>query len=105
MTREEIAKVSNKFYIDMQIDEMLPLEEYEIYVKPDFETASWRFYNGKHQIVIGAGIFDNVIINVTQEQKLKYIRSFLYHELAHSKWTEKDLRLISDILKEYGYPF
>jgi len=101
----EIAKEAKRFYVAMQINEMLPLQEYEIYVKEEFNTASWRFYDNKHQIIIGADIFNNIEITTTFSQKLKYIRSFLYHELAHSIWTEKDIKWIASLLKEDGYSF
>ena len=104
MTKLEMSKLTNKFYVDMQIDEMLPNEVYEIYIKPNFTTATWRFYQGKHQIVIGQDIFNN-IGDFTKKQKAKYLRSFLYHELAHSAWTQKDVKSISEQLYKDSLPF
>ena len=33
MTNAMIAKYANRFYVDMQIEEMLPQEPYQIFVK------------------------------------------------------------------------
>jgi hypothetical protein len=84
---------------------MLPLETYELYIKPYYTTASWRFYQDKHQIVIGEDIFKNLTIDATPKQKALYLRSFLYHELAHSIWTEKNLQDIDEELKMREYSF
>ena len=100
MEKNTIAKLARKLYVKMQIQEMLPLEKYEIFVKPDFDSASWRFHNDKHQIVIGSYIFNNMAIEKpSSEDKVLYMRSFLYHELAHSIWTDKDLNAINESLK------
>jgi len=100
-----IAKLARKLYVKMQIEEVLPLEKYEIFVKPDFDSASWRFYNGKHQIVIGSHIFDKMVIEGSNKDKALYVRSFLYHELAHSIWTDKDLNAIHEKLKALKISF
>ena len=105
MTNEEILKTTRLSYIEAQIDGILPPEVYEIYVKPNFNSASWRFHNDKHQIVIGENIFHNAtnIIDFVGEER--YLNSYLYHELAHSVWTEKDIKFINDELFIAGVPF
>ena len=105
MTSAEMAKHARHGYALMQIDEILPEEVYEIYVKEDFNTASWRFYNGKHQIVIGTGIFNEMPSQTDKRQKIQYLNSFLDHELAHSVWTAKELNKIDAILKEKKFSF
>ena len=105
MNKQEISKYANKLYVEMQIDEMLPAEQYEIFVKPDFATASWRFYQGKHQVVIGTDIFTNSAVKMTNITKTKYLRAFLHHEFAHSIWTNKDLKNIVDIVLSEGLSF
>ena len=105
MEKNTIAKIARKLYVKMQIQEILPLEKYEIFVKPDFDSASWRFYNGSHQIVIGSHIFNNMSIEASNEDKALYIRSFLNHELAHSIWTDKDLNAINEKLKTLNISF
>ncbi|QOY53227.1 hypothetical protein [Candidatus Sulfurimonas baltica] len=105
MNKQEIAKYANQLYVEMQINEMLPIEEYEIFVKPYYNTANWRFYEGKHQIVIGTEIFEHSKICDTTQQKVKYLSAFLYHELAHSIWTDKDLNKVDSILKKEDFSF
>ncbi|MBA3025260.1 MAG: hypothetical protein FP820_02495 [Sulfurimonas sp.] len=100
-----MGKLARRFYLSMQIDEMLPIEAYEIFIKADFATASWRFYEGKHQIVIGADIFNNLVIDASEKDKALYLRSFLYHELAHSIWTEKNIANVNEELHMRDYSF
>lgn len=105
MDEGTIKRVTNKMYVSLQIEEKLPLEKYEIYIKPAFNSASWRFYQGKHQLVIGTLIFKKMTQNTTPKDKLLYLRSYLYHELAHSIWTDKDLKAIDKKLKKLKFSF
>ena len=102
---DQIAKFANMFYVAMQIDEMLPAESYHIYVKPRFSTAAWRHDGENHQIIIGSNIFKNLNRKLSPKEELRYLRSFLYHEFAHSIWTDRDLKLIHDILKNKEMSF
>ena len=105
MLKREMAKIARMAYIEMQIDDILPNEVYEIYVKPNFNSASWRFYQNKHQIVIGENIFKNTAHTLDENQKKDYLKSYLHHELAHSIWTEKDLKFLNDQLFVEAIPF
>ena len=105
MEKNTIAKLARKLYVKMQIEEVLPLERYEIFVKQDFDSASWRFHNGKHQVVIGSDIFNNISTDSSNKDKALYMRSYLYHELAHSIWTDKDLNAINEKLKTLKMSF
>lgn len=105
MHKVQMAQMARMNYIKMQIDGILPVEVYEIYVKPNFATASWRFSNNVHQIVIGENIFHNAKEHMTHNDKAKYLTAYLYHEIAHSIWTEKDLKMVSDELLIETIPF
>lgn len=105
MLKRDMAHIARMAYIKMQIDDILPNEVYEIYVKPNFATASWRFYQDKHQIVIGANIFKNSAHILNETQKIEYLKSYLHHELAHSIWSEKDLKFLNDQLFVEAIPF
>ncbi len=105
MTNQEMAKLARMSYIEMQIDGLLPSEVYEIYVKPNFPTAAWRFYDNRHQIVIGEDIFVNANEDIDALGKEEYLGSYLRHELGHSVWTEKDLKFVSDELFVQAIPF
>ena len=104
MDKREMSKYVNRVYIDMQIDEILPLETYELYIKANFNTASWRILNGKHQIILGMDIFKNMKSDGSDLEKKNYLKAYLHHELAHSIWT-KEVHSVSAILKEEGYAF
>ena len=105
MVKDNMRALARKLYVSMQIEEMLPMEEYEIFIKPEFNTASWRFYENKHQIVIGEDIFNNLTVDATQQDKALYMRSFLYHEFAHSIWTHKNLKEVNEelIMREFTF--
>ena len=105
MNKHSIAQLANRFYVGLQIQEKLPLEKYEIYIKEDFDSASWRFYNGKHQVVIGSQIFMNLTKEISTKDKALYLRAYLHHELAHSIWTDKNLNAIDDMLKKHHIAF
>jgi len=91
MNKTQMQKFVKKAYVQMQIQELLPAQEYQIFIKPNFASATWQFHQGKHKIVIGENVLKYMDKNSTPQGKLRYLRSFLYHELAHSLWTEKDL--------------
>lgn len=106
MDEKTLAKQAKKIYVNMQIQEVLPLEKYEIYVKPDFDSASWHFHNGKHQIVIGSDIFSNLALKeISNREKALYMHAYLHHELAHSIWTDKDLNAVDKKLKKLRISF
>ena len=66
-------------------------------------TACWSFRDKKHVIFVGEKILDKV--GKKRKDVEHYIASYLYHEVAHSLWTEKDLRSIDDALKAKDIPF
>ena len=105
MDKSEIRTYTNRLYVEMQIDEMLPLEQYQIFIKENFATASWRFSDNKHQIVIGRDIFKNTNKILTKTEQIKYLRAYLYHELAHSMYTDRDIKGINEILMFEGMAF
>jgi len=104
MTKYEMIKIIQKTYVSMQLNELLPLEQYDIYLKEDFNSAAWYFDENKHKIVIGTDIFVNKK-ELNQTQKQYYLKSFLFHEFAHSIWTEKELNKINHTLKENNISF
>ena len=105
MSKEEMMKTLKAYYIQLQIDEVLPPEVYEIYVKPEFNTASWRFHKGVHKIVVGEDIFVSFDSQASEALKQKCLYSYFNHELGHSIWTYKDLKAISKMLDHDKIPF
>ncbi len=105
MSKEEMIKVLKAYYIQLQIDEVLPPEVYEIYVKPDFNTASWHFHRGVHKIVVGEDIFVSFDSQASKALRQKCLYSYFNHELGHSIWTYKDLKAINKMLEHDKIPF
>ncbi|MDF1884108.1 hypothetical protein JHD49_09170 [Sulfurimonas sp. SAG-AH-194-C21] len=106
MSMQQNLKYLKWTYIDMQINALLPEEKYEIYMKPNFNTAAWYCDNGVHKIVIGDKIHENMRPDeFSKKENLRYLGAYLTHELAHSIWTEKDIKSIAKILKEKRIDF
>ena len=103
MTSLEFSKTIHTFYISMHLNELLPIERYEIYINPNFDTAAWRYQDGRHQIVIGEKILLNK--NLSESEQKFCLRSYLYHELGHSIWTVRDLANVSKELAGANYSF
>lgn len=90
-----------KSHIKANMMDILSTEEvYEIYVKPNFETACWYwdFSKSANKIYIGDGIFDRTIEGYNNKEKI--LLSYLVHEAAHSIFTTKNLQQLSAKLKE-----
>ena len=105
MHTKVMQKLLHKSYVEMQIEDILPNEVYEIYVKADFNTASWRYHNGVHKIIIGEDIFVSLASDASDKLKYQCLHSYFYHELAHSIWTYRDLAAISKLLQHEKIPF
>lgn len=75
-------------------------EPYKLYHKPDVDTAYWR-PPGKgevHIICIGGQTFKG-------EDPEGYARALAWHELAHARFTERDLQLVNEELSRLSLPF
>jgi len=105
MTREEMIVEAKRTFLSFQIDEVLPLEKYQVMIKPEFTTASWRFYEGRHIIVIGEDIFENMQEKSDYLGECEYLNAFLIHEFAHSIWSERDIEKSNHILRKELLPF
>jgi hypothetical protein len=108
MTRDEMGSVARKTFMTMQIDGALPVEKYEILIKPGYGSANWRFYEGRHIIVLGSDIFDQMTSTEARqsfENKSMYMNACLKHEFAHSIWTERDIVKTNEILQKESLSF
>ncbi len=66
-------------------------DKYIFTYNPTFDTASWRYlFPDTHQIVIGDVVGKHTVANIQE----KIIRDYLYHELSHSVYTDKDMDFI-----------
>jgi hypothetical protein len=93
-------------YREMIMDGILAEEPYTISISTKgrlTNTACWTFKNDKHVIFVGANILDK--LPKTDGDMSHYIQSYLYHEVAHSLYTERDLKAIFDALKSFNIPF
>ena len=106
--RELILKQTKEAYQDMIMDDILSSEPYIVTIskRPKIiNTACWSFKKGKHVILVGEKILDKIPKKARDADLSHYIQSYLYHEVAHSLYTEKDLRAISKALKAESIPF
>ncbi len=77
-------------------------EPYRFFIKEDFDTASWS-YRPPHYIVLGADIFKH--FTAKEEDKSDFFLKLLFHEVAHSIYTDYRLFKIIKILEERDLPF
>lgn len=105
MNAQELSTLAREVYVSFQIEELLPPERYEIYVKPDYRTASWHHSGGTHRIVLGDAIFASMNGDYPPEDKKRYFYAYLLHEFAHSLWSERDLQGLAEELREEKIPF
>ncbi len=88
-----IANTIKTAYRGMILDGLLDLKnQYSVRIRKDFETACWSFKKGLHSIFVGDKILDRA---KRAGGRAHYVASFLFHEVAHSLWTERDLDAIN----------
>ena len=82
---------------------ILKPEPYRFFLKKDFDTASWS-YRPPHYLVFGFDIFKHTR-ELDASDKALLFHSFVYHELAHSIYTDYRISKIVRILDEKDLPF
>lgn len=86
----QIHKAYSKFIINSKGFNNL-FDTYKLYYTPHEKTASWEFENPDfHKIVIG-----NVLKSSEAFGRLDTaLENYVYHELAHSEFTDRDIDLV-----------
>lgn len=79
-------------------------EKINLYTTDGLKTAYWR-YEPPHKIVVGNDITKNYIKGINSSKREYYVNSYYYHELAHAKYTEKNMKKLNAKLKEKHVPF
>ncbi len=105
MTRVEMVQEVRRTFLSFQIDELLPQEKYQIMIKPDYPSATWRFHEERHIIVLGEAIFDNMKEKSDYLSESEFLNAFLIHEFSHSIWTERDIEGSCQLLRKELLPF
>ena len=82
---------------------ILKPEPYRFFLKKDFDTASWS-YRPPHYLVFGFDIFKHTK-ELDADEKANLFYSFVYHELAHSIYTDYRIAKVVKILDEKDLPF
>jgi len=83
--------------------DILKPEPYRFFLKKDFDTASWS-YRPPHYLIFGFDIFKHAKELNVNDMSL-FFHSFVYHELAHSIYTDYRVSKIVRILDEKNLPF
>lgn len=102
-----INEVVRKAYRNMLLeDDFLPPEKMQVLIRNDFETACWSF-KPPHAIFVGDKILEKVpATNMVDSQKVNhYVESYLFHEMGHAKYTERDFKAINAALSKEKIPF
>lgn len=99
-----IKTATKAAHTDMIIQGLLDKKnKYSIRIRKDFNTACWSF-RPPHHIFIGDGILSNVRDSYDSDIS-HYVESYLYHEVGHSLFTERDLKSIDGCLKSKSLSF
>lgn len=77
-------------------------EPYRFFLREDFDTASWS-YRPPHYVVIGADIFKH--FKGSEQEKSEFFLKFVFHEIAHSIYTDYRVFKVIKILEERDLPF
>lgn len=102
ITFDDVRKhVLRAHYKAMLFDWCDPLHHI-IKLKENFDTACWAFLNGKHHIYIGDLVFSCL---ADDADRCDYIQAFVYHEMAHGRWTSRNLKKVCRLLKEANVNF
>jgi len=104
----QIQFATKSAHTDLIIDGVLDkTSKYSIRIRKNFDTACWSF-RPPHHIFIGDGVLKNMRENSVFEPIEDvdyYIASYLYHEVGHSLFTERDLKSISTCLRSKEMSF
>lgn len=107
MSAVVIQKAVKKAHLDLILDGALDrTSKYVIRIRKDFNTACWS-HRPPHHIFIGDKVLDNVRRDLLEpiSDLDYYIGSYLYHEVGHSRFTEKDLKSLDSFLRYKGLAF
>lgn len=91
----------NKAYIELLIDGHMDKDKVDFRIKPDFNTASWS-WTPPHTIVVGDKILENTDV---AHNTSYYVGSFVNHEVAHSRFTERNIQSFDKELKRRNLKF
>ncbi len=74
-------------------------EPVQLLSQAQFDTACWRFKERKHFVTVGEKLAERLL---PEGDLRKYVRCYVRHEMAHARWTERNLNLIQQLLKDEG---
>lgn len=100
MNKSDWKKEAKKVFLDAVIDQIV-VEGVNFQTATRLNTAFW-YYDKKHHITIGEGILSSL---KDEKEPKEQIKSYLYHELGHAYFTERDMKAIKDALKAKNISF
>lgn len=107
MSAVQIRKATKDAHLSLILDGVLDkTSKYSIRIRKNFNTACWSF-RPPHHIFIGDGVLENVKSNLFEpvHDVDYYIGSYLYHEVGHSLFTERDLKSVNSFLNRKNMTF
>lgn len=102
----EIELALNREHVRVTLSDYAPEGPQVIRIRKNFGTACWS-WTPPHSIYIGDGILKNphVMPGLSKKEQAEYFQSFYRHEVGHARFTEKDLKAVSEDLKKLKCPF
>lgn len=104
MNAVEMGRAVSSLMTDLLLGDDNPGEPFLVRMKPDFDTACWS-YLPPHRIYIGENCLSKAKKRLSKKDRLSYLEAFLRHEVSHLRWTERDLKLVNEVLAKAGIPF
>lgn len=76
-----------------------------IAVRPGYNTACWAWERtiGKHRVFVGDKVLSKLVSR--KDDAEAYVQSYLFHELAHARWTTRAMLELSEWCNKNKIPF
>lgn len=98
----EASNIIRKSVEKFKRQKLLKPEPYRFFLKENFNTASWG-YRPPHYIIVGFDIFKEY--SGDEENKEHFFQALVYHEIAHSLYTDYRTFKVVSTLEERDLPF
>jgi len=104
MNAVELGAEVRSLTAEYLLSEDNPGEPLVVLMKQNFDTACWS-YLPPHRVYIGDQCLKRAKPGLSPGQLKRYLRAFFRHELAHARWTERDMPLMAQELSARDIPF
>jgi hypothetical protein len=101
---EWVRKVAQEAMLEAILADVHIGERVCVRIKPGLRSACW-LYEPPHRIFVGDQIPANAKPGLPRPLVRRYVAKYVFHEIAHALYTERDLKAVQADLKSLGAPF